>query len=49
MARVITLAQHGLPKGLERTQVGTPEPAADDVRIRVLERSEHFGRIVVSV
>jgi NADPH:quinone reductase-like Zn-dependent oxidoreductase len=49
MARVITFAQHGGPEGFEYTEVGTPEPAADEVRIRVLERNEHFGRIVLSV
>lgn len=48
MARVITFAQHGGPEVFEYTEVGTPEPAADEVRIRVkaigLNRAESMWR-----
>jgi NADPH:quinone reductase-like Zn-dependent oxidoreductase len=35
MARVITFGRHGGPEVFEYTKIGTPEPAADEVRIRV--------------
>src|SRR6201996_2297484 len=48
MAKVITFARHGGPEVFEYTEIGTPEPAPNEVRIRVkaigLNRAESMWR-----
>lgn len=48
MAKAITFARHGGPEVFEYTEIGTPEPAPNEVRIRVkaigLNRAESMWR-----